>query len=334
MFSKLIHHIRTRATKKLRIAIALSSLIVAAGIAFGITSSLAATAGTTQCTSTVQSTTGVSITGPTSNNCIAKFTSGTNQWTPPVGVVKARLLVVGGGAGGDRGLCSYYWGHGGGGGGVYDSGSANRISLTSSAKNIVVGDGGARNGVDCQAGNVGLPGSNSSFDGTYIATGGKIASNSTVGNAGAYGGSSGTVSTNGGTTYTASYSGGNGGGTGGAGCGSSQGYCGGGGGAGAGATGSGLNGGAGVTSDITGTSLMYGMGGGGRNDQGSGSAYTTAGVLSSATAGVGTSTYCDGAVNTGGGGGDCAPTGSGGCRWFGHCGSELDSSGTLDHYCS
>ena len=268
-FPSLTTAVRTANPKRFRISVAVTSLLVAAGIAVGVSSSFAITQGSNQCTSTVGSTSNLTISGPSTlngvaNTCLAKFTAGTNSWTPPIGVVRANILVVGGGASGDRGWCSYFWGHGGGGGGVIN---LQNVSLTSSSKAIEVGAGGAYTNAACITSapasyTTGNAGGASKFDGdNYLANGGQPAYwywNTGSYTDAVYGGYSGYTKVNGVTT--AGNRGGNGGGNY-AICSGSY-PCGAGGGGGAGGNGGGGGGYANSAGTMQATTGSYGWNGG------------------------------------------------------------------------
>ena len=224
----------------------------------------AAAIGSGNCVQDVGSTTGVTVT-QSGNDCIVTFTSRTTTtWKAPIGVSSVRYLVVGGGASGDRGNCGVYWGRGGGGGQVRDS----TLSVVAGTNySVTVGKGGDTSAVGCP--NVGGNNGVASQFSTIIASPGLGGEANT-----AKGGVSGS------------------GLLGGVGAGATLGA---GGGGGAGVAGSGKNGGAGVNSDITGSTIMYGSGGAGRDNNGTGTA-ASGGATGDAAA----------AANRGGGGADYA----------------------------
>ena len=96
----------------------------------------AATVNSGDCASTATSSSGV-VYATTSTDCYLGFTAtGSNTWTPPIGVTRATFLIVAGGGAGGSGA----WGGGGGAGGVvyYENYSVNN----SSPLNLSVGAGG------------------------------------------------------------------------------------------------------------------------------------------------------------------------------------------------
>jgi hypothetical protein len=193
------------------------------------------------CVQDVGSTTGVTVTR-LGNDCIITFTSRTaTTWRAPAGISNVRYLVVGGGGSGDRGTCGVYWGRGGGGGQVRDS----TLSVVSGTNySVVVGKGGDGKVDSCP--NVGgNPGTASQFANIIASPGLGGETNTAKGGVSGSGliGGVGSAST-----------------------------LGAGGGGGAGVAGSGKNGGAGINSDITGSTIMYGSGGAGRDNNGTGTA--------------------------------------------------------------
>jgi hypothetical protein len=222
----------------------------------------AASIGSGACVQDVGSTAGITVT-QSGNDCIVVFTSRTaTTWKAPAGISSVRYLVVGGGASGDRGTCGVYWGRGGGGGQVRDS----TLSVTPGTNySVTVGKGGDGSVASCP--NVGGNNGVASQFGTIVASpglGGEINT--------AKGGVSGSGLI-GGVGASATLGAGGGGG--------------------AGVAGSGKNGGAGVNSDITGSIIMYGSGGAGRDNNGTGTA-ASGGATGGAAA----------ALNRGGGGAD------------------------------
>jgi large repetitive protein len=233
--------------------------------------------------------------------------TGSTTWTPPQGVTRVDLLVVGGGGGGGS------RGAGAGGAGGYIEAS-NFAVTPGSSYTVVTGAGGA--GGVVANNDSGAAGSASSFTlssvGLTANGGGAGLSHSFNGN----GGASGTGSGAGGTAFN--NAGGNGAASGT--CGSTSDWCGGGGGgagsAGVNAVTTGGNGGNGRASSISGISTTYaggGGGGGGDSSQpstspspggtggsgggGNGGSPTWDGTNCRAGAGI------SGTTNTGGGGG-------------------------------
>ena len=233
--------------------------------------------------------------------------TGSTTWTPPQGVTRVDLLVVGGGGGGGS------RGAGAGGAGGYIEAS-NFAVTPGSSYTVVTGAGGA--GGVVANNDSGAAGSASSFTlssvGLTANGGGAGLSHSFNGN----GGASGTGSGAGGTAFN--NAGGNGAASGT--CGSTSDWCGGGGGgagsAGVNAVTTGGNGGNGRASSISGISTTYaggGGGGGGDSSQpsnspspggnggtgggGNGGSPTWDGTNCRAGAGI------NGTTNTGGGGG-------------------------------
>lgn len=264
-----------------------SSTVTAAGDAEGF------------CTSTVAATNGAATVVRSGAYCILTFktidgasgnaTTATFTWTPPSWIASAttaEYLVVGGGASGNRGICGIYWGQGGGGGGVA-TGSANFSGATA----VTVGAGGAGAGIPCKnssPGDYGNNGQNSVLS-SIAATGGRTGNNTTVGNAGSFGGTSGYPTS---TNPSTGNSGGQGAATGASGCPTD---CQVGGGGGAGGAGNVMNGGPGITSSISGASVIYGSGGGGRQSS----------LYGSTTDGGGTApSNTNGKQHQGGGGAD------------------------------
>ena len=249
----------------------LSILPVAQQPAFA--AAIAATDGS--CVQDVGSTSGVTVTR-IGNDCIVQFTSTTSTtWKAPTGISNVRYLVVGGGASGDRGVCGVHWGHGGGGGQVLDS-TLSVVAGTSYTVSVGAGGQGSANGV-CTANattvaTTGFNGTQSQF-GSIIASPGLRATTKS-----AVGGTSGAGFVGGTDTGTNPA----------------------GGGGGAGGIGVLRAGGVGVNSNITGETFMYGSGGAGRNDLGSGTA----------SSGGATSTVAP-IANRGGGGADINP------GWYG-----------------
>jgi uncharacterized repeat protein (TIGR02543 family) len=161
-------------------------------------------------------------------------TDGTCDWEVPVGVVSARVLVVGGGSSGGAGQGSVWWPQGGGGGAVVEN---SNFSISSSTISVTVGAGGAAIATQGLASTSVNNGGQSKFA-TITANGG-TAPNNTL----APGGTSGNGNLGGQSA--------------------GQYISGGGGGAGGGANLT--TGGVGVNSNISGTTLMYGSGGSGSN---------------------------------------------------------------------
>jgi hypothetical protein len=227
------------------------------------------------CVQDVGSTSGVTVTR-IGNDCIVQFTSTTSTtWKAPTGISNVRYLVVGGGASGDRGVCSVHWGHGGGGGQVRDD-FLSVTPGTSYTVSVGAGGQGSADGV-CPANattvaTTGFNGTQSQF-GSIIASPGLRATTKS-----AVGGTSGAGFVGGTDTGTTPA----------------------GGGGGAGGIGVLRAGGVGVNSNITGETFMYGSGGAGRNDLGSGTA----------SSGGATSTVAP-IANRGGGGADISP------GWYG-----------------
>ena len=93
------------------------------------------------------------------NDCVIKFKSGTNSWTPPSNVTSVRVLLAGGGGAGGAGI--------GGGGGAGELFTISSFTVTpGSSISTVVGAGGA-----AVSGGSGSTGGNSQF-GTLYAYGG------------------------------------------------------------------------------------------------------------------------------------------------------------------
>ena len=301
--------------KRLQAAVIIATLILSGHSAPAVAANL----GSSPCTQTIDSTSGVSV-HQDGNSCFVAFkTATTYLWTPPTGVSTIDVLVVaGGGGGGSR--------HAGGGGA---GGLLNITSQAISAANltVVVGGGGAGGAAAGTGGNTGSNGGNSSISGAGVTTrtaigggGGGYGAGTNSGGSGAGGGSSGL-----GGSATAGQ-----GNNGSAGVTDNSSYWVGGGGGGAGAGGGassstkGGNGGAGLDiswiSAAAQTALSVGVlssqkvyfagGGGGGTDRNSITA-GSAGIGGGGAGGTGTGTTEDGLANTGGGGGGSGISGSG-----------------------
>ncbi|MDO9520457.1 MAG: DUF11 domain-containing protein [Pseudohongiella sp.] len=225
-------------------------------------------------------------------------TTGTSNFTPPLGVDSVEYLVVAGGGGGGA------WRGGGGGAGGFRTGT---LSVTpASSLTVTVGSGGA--GAPAGTNNSrGSSGANSVLA-TIISNGGGgggIGENSNnAGGAGGSGGGRGGAAATGTQTAGAGTGGqGNNGGVSFDDANAAPRSGGGGGGAGAGggaaSSAQGGNGGAGTTSAITGSSKLYAGGGGGSSDGGGSGTGGSGGGGSGNTSGNAQA----GQVNTGGGGG-------------------------------
>lgn len=261
----------------------------------------AAVAGSGRCAQTVSDSSLVAVVDSISNECVVTFSGSNNgvdvtrTWTPPAGVSKVRVLVVGGGGagGGDEG--------GGGGAGLYLE--RTNFSIGASSITVRVGAGGTGSP------GVGENGGNSQF-GDLVASGGggggeadqSTSSDRPGRNGGSGGGGAGEriSSTNyvgaGGLARNASNSTPDGvsefGNNGAAGTADAVSRGGGGGGAGGAGVvgGSGGTGGAGKTSNISGTSRTYAAGGGGGRGNSS-----NPGAAGSTTGGAGGSSFVGGA---------------------------------------
>ena len=303
-------------SKKLIAKIGLLALIAASFSIVSVAPAFAAAGSVTNglCTSTVGETTTVEV-FQVGNDCVVRFTSGSNSWTPPTDVREIDLLVVaGGGAGGRRS-----GGGGGAGGLVY----LTNINVTpGTAVSLAVGAGGASaNSTYAQGAN----GSDSTFSLTSVVTakgGGGGGSGGGVTYAGLAGGSSGgslgaTLSSNapGAATQPAqNYGYGNTGalGSGYSGAPNYEWTGGGGGGAGGGGTAGNTNGtagsgGAGRIISITGADVCYAAGGGGGKEYSTATPVGAGGNCGGSAIGgagsKGNTAATAGSANTGSGGG-------------------------------
>ncbi|NBU23818.1 MAG: LamG domain-containing protein, partial [Actinobacteria bacterium] len=215
------------------------------------------------------------------------YLPGVGGWTTPTTAVNARVLVVGAGAGADRGIGSVFWGHGGGGGEVLETPVTLQLNSVVSVQVGQGGEGRATSGSGLRAGN----GQSSTFS-NITARGGQSALN-TNDPAGSFGGTSGNGNTGGGNNVRSSP------------CTVTNNFCEAGGGGGAGGPGNRMNGGPGVLSSISGTLLDYGGGGAGRNDNGYGTASSSAATQVS-------NVFRAAPPNRGGGGTDFAADGGSG----------------------
>lgn len=304
------------------------SLVVSTSSVVGISSANAAAGTITNgiCSATVGEVTTATI-SQVGNDCVIKFTSGSNSWSVPAGITTVRYLVVaGGGAGGAAG------GNDGSGGGGAGGVLAGTFSVGASSYSMSVGAGGASSSSGAGSHNpANFNGANSTLSGSALTTitakgGGSGSSESGVSRAAQNGGSGGGGGGYSGAKGTGTAGQGNDGGS------TSAPGDGGGGGAGApggnGKTSNGVTnaraGGVGVANNITGTSTYYGGGGGASGDprdgitSGGGGGEGGGGTGANAASG---SAPTNGAANTGGGGGGAAgtspvgsvkPTGGGG----------------------
>jgi hypothetical protein len=303
-------------SRKLIAKFGLLALIATSFSIVSVTPAFAAAGSVTNglCTSTVGETTTVEV-FQVGNDCVVRFTSGSNSWTPPTDVREIDLLVVaGGGAGGRRS-----GGGGGAGGLVY----LTNINVTpGTAVSLAVGAGGASaNSTYAQGAN----GSDSTFSLTSVVTakgGGGGGSGGGVTYAGLAGGSSGgslgaTLSSNapGAATQPAqNYGYGNTGalGSGYSGAPNYEWTGGGGGGAGGGGTAGNTNGtagsgGAGRIISITGSEVCYAAGGGGGKEYSTATPVGAGGNCGGSAIGgagsKGNTAATAGSANTGSGGG-------------------------------